>query len=366
MLVLPGHLFYTERLEVPKEVADNEIDAFAELSMEAASPFPLEQLNWGYQMDADARGLFLFATHRDRLKQCGFTHLETYLWVLPDFAAVGDIHFADATELVLETAQSHSVVEYASADRIPQQVQSYAHEHTAKVGAHPATAIASCQLTPTGIDLSEAGLPTFSFSTVAASDSNPELTATRTYSPDEASMWRADVRSTAFKESERSKRQMSERLGRSTVWAALVAIGLLVLEGILLGGQAWLSAKQARISEQTAPVAKIEEQRSLISKLEQVFQNEVRPIAILEALNTVRPRGIYFTSTTTDIENHITIEGVAQAINELNSYTDTLKKSGRFVLTSDPKSLTRSGKTSFTVTLAYRPDEAPATTQRSK
>jgi Tfp pilus assembly protein PilN len=179
-------------------------------------------------------------------------------------------------------------------------------------------------------------------------------------------MWRADVRSTAFKESERSKRQMSERLGRSTVWAALVAIGLLVLEGILLGGQAWLSAKQARISEQTAPVAKIEEQRSLISKLEQVFQNEVRPIAILEALNTVRPRGIYFTSTTTDIENHITIEGVAQAINELNSYTDTLKKSGRFVLTSDPKSLTRSGKTSFTVTLAYRPDEAPATTQRSK
>ena len=88
-----------------------------------------------------------------------------------------------------------------------------------------------------------------------------------------------------------------------------------------------------------------------------MFQNEVRPVAILGALNTVRPRGIYFTSTTTTLDNNITIEGVAQTINELNNYIEILKGSGEFSLAQDPKSLTRSGKTTFTMTLEYTPEK---------
>ena len=131
------------------------------------------------------------------------------------------------------------------------------------------------------------------------------------------------------------------------------------MEVVLLSGQTWLNGQQQRYNQQQARAAKIEEQRSLINKLEQVFQNEVRPIAILEALNQVRPQGIYFTSTATDIQNHITIEGVAKTVNELNQYTDTLKKSGRFTLLSDPKFITKRGITTFSVSLSYRHEEPP-------
>jgi Tfp pilus assembly protein PilN len=96
-----------------------------------------------------------------------------------------------------------------------------------------------------------------------------------------------------------------------------------------------------------------------MNKLEQVAQNELRPIAILTAANNIRAAlgktGIEYDETIIEGNNRITIEGKANTINELNAYTTALRKSGTFELVEDPKSLKRAGQTqvTFTVTLDY-------------
>ena len=94
-----------------------------------------------------------------------------------------------------------------------------------------------------------------------------------------------------------------------------------------------------------------------MNKLEQVAQNELRPIGILEAANEIRlglgKTGIEYDEVAVESTNRITIEGKANTINELNKYTDSLGNSGAFALVGDPKYITRGGKTTFTVTLDY-------------
>ena len=337
VIILPNDLFFVDLTELPIEVDENEIDSFAELNMEGSSPFPIDQLNWGFRFDRNSRKILLFATHRDRLKNSYYKELESYLWVLPEIAVLPDINSLEV-------------------DTFPVQA------------SYDGTAI---RLLKKEIEIDEAGLPTFKFVVTAtntctgASDSeeitglehsNPPLEHV-VFTPNDRELWRSDVRSLEYKKREKSRRNISARITRFFYWASIFAIFIIALECILLGINLWTSKQEDLIAKQSGAVSKIEEQRNLINKLEQMFQNEVRPVAILGALNTVRPRGIYFTSTTTTLDNNITIEGVAQTINELNNYIEILKGSGEFSLAQDPKSLTRSGKTTFTMTLEYTPEK---------
>lgn len=94
-----------------------------------------------------------------------------------------------------------------------------------------------------------------------------------------------------------------------------------------------------------------------MNKLEQVAQNELRPIAILEVANQIRidlkSSGIEYDEVVIEGLNRLTIEGKASTIKELNEYTNALRESGNFQLVENPKSITRSGKTTFTATLDY-------------
>ena len=70
--------------------------------------------------------------------------------------------------------------------------------------------------------------------------------------------------------------------------------------------------------------------------------------------------GIEYDETIIDSNNHLTIEGKANTINELNLYTKSLRESGKFQLVGEPKYITRDSKTSFTVTLDYTHREPEA------
>lgn len=368
VLVLPGHLFFIESVEVPPALEAAEIADFAELSLESIAPFPIEQLCWGYLYTQDARTLLIYATHRDRLKNAGYSELNAYLWVLPDFATLAGACFPEQTEVIFKSANSLSILHFDKGDGIPRAVVACPLNETdspeALVKALRASApnlggtVASRSISPGPVELDDDGLPTFTHS---GADGEPGSWSSLT--PSEKQLWQADVRGTDFKTTERSNRRVSARLIQITGWAAVFALVLIGAEILLLASQAWLGTRHSRIESQQSAVLTIEDKQSLMNKLEQVAQNELRPVAILEALNEIRPAGIYFTSTVTDSENRITIDGIASTINELNSYIEALNTSGRFELIGDPKSITRSGKTTFTVTLAYQhaqDESAPA------
>lgn len=364
VLVLPAEYFFIEQVEVPPALAASELADFAELSMEAIAPFPLDQLRWGFLTATDGQTLLIYAALRDRLKRAGHGDLETYTWVLPDFATLHGARFSRDVEVTLEGESFDTCFLHPSGEAIPQSVRSL------PIDAPAETSRASDQnirLRLLPIELTEKGTPIFQFETVGEAPASGHWTP---LTPDEATLWQADIRPADYKSVERSARRTTALITRIMGYAALFALFLILLEGLLFGGQFWLGTRQAKIDDQATDVRRVEDKQSLMNKLEQVAQNELRPIAILEAANQIRiglgNTGIEYDEVVIEDGNRITIEGKSNTINELNAYTESLRKSGNFELIDTPKSITRSGKTTFTVSLDYihsEPELPAATTQ---
>ncbi|MGB0743647.1 MAG: hypothetical protein ACPGSB_03885 [Opitutales bacterium] len=349
VLVLPGHIFFVERVELPTTLEGAELDDFAELSLEGISPFPVEQLFWGFIHSEPSASILLYAAYKERVKALGYTELESYLWVLPDFAASSGAYFPEDVTLCLESEQGCSSVYLSKGESLPEKVLSTAPNSKAP----PQTSSSkSLRVHLESVEVSEQGLPTFHFVSAERADENFEG-KWKALSPGQSQLWRADIRGSEFKKNERNKRKMGSWIARATGYAALFAVFLIFLEGLLFLGGLWMNAQSATIAEQAPEVRRVEDKQSLMNKLDQVAQNELRPVAILNALNNPRPQGIYFTSTQTDGLNRITIDGIANTITELNNYTKALLNSGNFEMQEDPKTLTRGGKTTFTATLDY-------------
>lgn len=347
MLLVPGHLFFVDRIELPESLERSELDDFAELSLENLAPFPVEHLYWGYLYSESSGSILLYASFKERLKAQGFKDLETYLWVLPDFATLFGSSFAEATTLELLGESSRSRIVFAAGEVLPQSVESEAQE------APPpeSTEAEAVRLSLKSTELSEQGLPTFQFQSIGSGTETATDFAKR--SPSETVLWRADIRDPDFKKAERSTRKLTARISRATGYAALFAIFMIALEGLLFLSGIWLERQDAQIAAQAPEVRRIEDKQSLMNKLDQVSQNELRPIAILAALNESRPEGVYFTSTVTEGQNRIIIDGIANTITELNNYIAALIASGSFEKPERERTLTRGGQTTFTVTLDY-------------
>lgn len=352
--ILPAELFFVERIEIPSALETGELDDFAELSMENLAPFPLEQMNWGFLCDSQNQTLVLYAALKDRLKRAGYEALEDHIWVLPDFACLLGARFAQPVEVLLTTPGHNTHLAFPEGQELPIVVES--------PGTVDAQADRSENETPARIELrliqpevDEKARPTFRFETLGETTIEGHWSP---LTPDQASLWRADVRPASFKIAERSARRTTALITRILCYAAVFALVLVCLEGFLWAGQFWLGTQERKIDSQTTAVRRVEDKQSLTNKLEQVAQNELRPIAILEAANQIRlnlgKTGIVYDETVIEGRNRITIEGQADTITEFNNYTDSLNDSGTFTLVGSPRQNTRRGETTFTVTLDYQ------------
>lgn len=356
VLVLAAEYFFTEKVEVPPALTPAELADFAELSMEAIAPFPLEQLRWGFLIAPGGQDLLIYAALKDRLKLVGQTELESYTWVLPDFATLQGARFAHDTEVVLEGESYATSCLVPRGEALPENIRSH------PAGSDPPRSTGqSIHLKLLPVELSEQGTPIFKFESLGEAPAEGHWSPLE---PDEASLWNADIRPSNFKTVERSARRTTNLVTRIMGYAAIFALLLIVLEGLLFGAQLWLGTRTAKIDEQTTRVRRIEDKQSLLHKLDQVAQNELRPIAMLTAANDIRialgKTGIEYDETIIESSNRLTIEGKANTINELNLYTKSLRESGKFQLVGEPKYITRDSKTSFTVSLDYRHREPEA------
>ena len=376
VLVLPGHLFFIESIEVPVELEPSEIQDFVELSLESVAPFPVDQLNWGYLYNEESPNILLYAAHRDRLKNAGYTDLQSYAWVLPDFATLTGACFPDETLVALESTNNLSLCLFEKGMSIPRTVlvaplvddaaldQVLKATKALKDSAPdlPSTAV-TLNIRTGAIELSEQRLPTFNQESADDSRNDLEYGAWTTLEPTEAQLWQADVRSADFKGTERSARRLGALLLSITGWAALLAVAFIVAEIVLIASSAWLGTLNTQIESQRTAVETIEEKQALMVKLEQVSQNELRPIAMLEAANNIRLNqklGIEYDNAVIDGQNHITIEGKATSINALNTYIEKLKQSDHFEIVTDHEARTIGGQTTFRVTLGYTHSEPVA------
>ena len=341
LCLLPGHLFFIEGFKLPDGLSAEEIPSFAELSLEALAPFPIEHLNWGYLCDFEKQRLLYFAAHQDRLKQAGFKDLESYTRVLPDFLAFHAIN-PKAGRHIFQSPISCAEVVYDEPPGIPELIitqPSIKPEDQAKF-----------ELLSAKTDEEQ---------NVYFEIRTPHQDIAQSAPLDPETLWAADLRPMAFKNSERRSRKLSTYFLEGFKYAACFAALLLVTEALLLTCNLWLNNRESKIESQSAAVAQIQEKQALSVKLQRVFENQLRPVAMLETLNIIRPyQSIHFTETSTEENNRVTLEGEANTVNALNDYIEKLKASGQFEILTPPKTFTRSGKTSFTLQLSYLHREA--------
>lgn len=353
LLILPADLFFVEHVDIPVGLESAELDDFAELTLEGLAPFPIEQLNWGFLVDRAEQTMLIYATPRERLRRAGYSDLELYTWVLPDLACLHGARFSADVAVTLSTESGSSYLTYAAGEGLPLQVNQLPPAHT--TGATQNSDLKpQLELRLVDATLNEKGRPTFQMETVKSAPLEGGWTP---LTPTESTLWRADIRPCAYKTTERNLRRTTAYITLAIRYAALFALLLILFESLLWAGQTWLGTQQAQIDSQLTAVRRLQDKQDLINKLEQVAQNELRPISMLEIANQIRvslgDTGIEYDETIIEGSNRITIQGKANTINELNNYIEALGRSGSFIRVGDPQQITRAGRTTFSVTLDY-------------
>jgi hypothetical protein len=170
-------------------------------------------------------------------------------------------------------------------------------------------------------------------------------------------LWAADIRPVDFKSKEHKNRSRLGIVNHAIKYSLLFLCLILVSEIGLILANTWLASYTSKIDQQSSMVRVIEDQHSLINKLEQISQNELRPVAALERANEVRSQTnskIIYDAVEINGANSVTIKGTAGSVNQFNIYVTKLTQSGYFKISEDPKYITRGGKTTFTLKMDYQ------------
>ena len=174
-------------------------------------------------------------------------------------------------------------------------------------------------------------------------------------------LWSADIRSETFKDQEKKKRSRLAFVNKSLKLSLYFIAFILLSELLLSGANLWLTQYASKVEIQAPTVRRIEDQHTLINKLEQISQNELRPIALLEQANLIRSMissNIIYDNVDITKENEVTIKGTAGSVNDLNRYVSKLNQSKNFNVLEDPKYITRGGKTTFTLKMYYKSEKS--------
>lgn len=315
---VPSQYFFVEEIPIDSTINSDEKAAFFELQLETLAPLPTDQLFWGYYSRPNSESGILYASVQSRLHAEGYDALNEYTWVLPQFIpelALGLRRPEELTQLEVLSEQK-AIVDY-SVD--------LSKTHGIRILEDSES---------DDVDASESGVI--------------EIEAEQ--------LWSADIRPAAFKEKAKRERIQTAFINKSVRYSFYAFGFLLFAEIVLFAANLGLKTYASKIEAQAPIVRRIEDQHSLINKLEQISQNELRPIALLEKANDIRikiSKDIIYDTVDIVGENEVTIKGTVGSVNQLNRYVSELALSKHFQVIEDPKYITRGGKTTFTLKMFY-------------
>lgn len=325
--LIPSQYFFIEFISFENvgnpSILNKEAYRFFELQLESLSPLPLDQLLWGYYTPQNSDQSILYACLKSRLDNEGYDSLEDYTWVLPQFIP----------QLALQTIQPSDL-------RNLSKLETFADSENNSLQLEKDLQVSITQNT--------------------SNESDSELAAS--ISLELQVLWSADIRSEAFKDQEQKNRTRLAFVNKSFKLSLYFTAFILLSELLLAGSNLWLNQYASKIETQAPTVRLIEDQHTLINKLDQISKNELRPITLLEQANQIRSKissTIIYDNVDITNENEVTIKGTAGSVNDLNRYVTQLNQSKNFNVIEDPKYITRGGKTTFTLKMYFQSNASP-------
>ncbi|MEM9226488.1 MAG: hypothetical protein AAGA45_00830, partial [Verrucomicrobiota bacterium] len=367
VVLVPGNLFFTHTLELPAGMEAAEVASFIELTLEELSPFPLEQLGWGYVTDESLHWVLIMAICRPRVPTPSLADWDDAYHVLPSFYPLLLQAHEGASELSLVSEGVLTVAHYREGCPLPVR---FTHQTLTQVPGEDEDAVEPetldlSQLPATrdgyrlldAVRVSTQGAVSFTLKSVQANQS-PEQADETTLSTDADSLWRGDLRDPDFKVRETRARHTGALLWKGLLAAGATAAVFILLGVLLIILSVWEGARRDRILGEADAIAALELQEDNLIELKQFAGSPFEPVRILEALNQVRLErmpnsAIHYTATTLNKDNEVVVQGMAGNIGEVNRYAEELVASGRFAEARPPSYQTRGNETRFTLNMRY-------------
>ena len=151
-LRIPGECFFCETINLPDEPPEesqvkpsNSISKWdgylAEiLSNPSFSPYPLDQLAWGYHICKNRSKALIFASSLSRLRQLGWQNLELFRRVFPSFISILGKEYSVPTAIFLLCEETLTLACFDSECSVPDSIHSISLDPEAEDGLGTARA----------------------------------------------------------------------------------------------------------------------------------------------------------------------------------------------------------------------------------
>ena len=120
-LRIPGEHFFCDSISLPVSLKADKYQDFAEFILNdgVLSPYPVEQLAWGYQIDEVLRKIFIFATPLAKLRQLGWQNMEIFRRVFPSFISLLGMEFTEPTIAFLLFEETLTAASFQEDSSVP-------------------------------------------------------------------------------------------------------------------------------------------------------------------------------------------------------------------------------------------------------
>ncbi len=377
ILRIPGEHFFCESVDLPATLTANEDQSEQEVleqfvgdffDTKTFSPYPQEQLAWGYFGSLQEKRVFVFGCPLIKLRHLGWQAIDIFRRVFPSFVSVLGKRFSKNTILFLMEDNTLSVISLPAESNVPSSLFSLPVEQGDKESVKIARGkllaltdtdnyeIISDILVAGEIERQKDGLFKFDHEWLQGDDPNLDLDQ-NVFSNSE-DLWAIDIRSPSFKKEERKRRSQSRGKWKATkIWSLSMAASLILFLGLKIFGVK-LGERQVLAMDMATEVPLVIESRKLLEKLRQNKLGGIDPFGSIERLyqhlgGSANNLDVWFTSAHFESRNEVQIKGEGKNIESINTFIEKLEKNKVASLKVDRggderrKIRSAGGKTSF-------------------
>ena len=305
------------------------------------SPYPQEQLAWGFYGSLQEKRVFVFACPLIKLRHLGWQEIDIFRRVFPSFVSVLGKRFSQNTILFLMDDNSLSVISYVAESKVPSSLFSLpvdqGDKESIKIARGKLLALTDTEnyeilsdiLVAGEIDRQKDGLFKFDHEWLQGDD--PGLDLDQNLLTDSEELWTIDIRSPSFKKEERKRRSQTRGRWKATkIWSLSMAAALILFLGLKIFGVN-LQDRQALASNMASEVPLVIESRKLLEKLQQNKLGGIDPFGSIGRLythlgGTAGNLDVWFTSAHFESRNEIQIKGEGKNIESINTFIEKIEK----------------------------------------
>jgi len=341
-LLIPGEHFFCEAIPLPNGAQDKDLEGIASLALEddSFSPYPIDQLAWGFWGSVEMGRIMVFATPFIKLRNLGWQNLEHFRRVFPSFVSLLVAKFDKPMVRFLLSEETLTAAAYRKDCTIPECIFSLPADPSDLESVEGARAkllslldLGKYEIEPDILVLEEFsrtkdGFFKFDHRWMEGKDSSLELEQDVMLAADE--LWKVDLRPPLFKGTEQKRRRLSR-----LKWNAMMSWGLgMAAVLLMLAAVNYLrvvaAGKALEAQQMFAEVPKVREDQKLLEKLR---QNKLGGIDVFGALGRLAEhRGVgldgpdlWFSEAHFESRNEVKLEGQGKNVEAINNFIEQLE-----------------------------------------